>query len=148
MQRSGNDEKNLLAIFLTIAAILFYEPLTTIYPFLPPLFGLAVWKVYSSKNIFIKVLWIFYLYLYEVDHNIVGFALLITLFLSYSVSHKIAQLFYCKTCLKVVLVLLFYAIFVLLLNFLSYIFNSNYNFNWIDILYYLIIDIIIVAYAV
>jgi len=147
MQRSGDDEKDILTAILSVVAVLLYEPFTTIYPFLPPLFGLAFWNIYAARHISTKLLWLGYFYLYEVDHNIFGFALLVTVVLTYLLAIRISKFLLCGVCLKIVLTTLFYLIFVALLNFLSYIFNINYTFEWIDIVYYLIIDIVIVAYA-
>ncbi len=53
----------------------------------------------------------------------------------------------CTSCLKMILVTIYYALATLLLIFLSYIFNTHFNLEMTLILYYMILDLVVVLNA-
>ncbi len=147
MQRSGNDENTLLTLLFYGLLLFVYEPLGSIYPFLPPLLGLAVWVVAARTSWTQKALWLLYLYFYEIDHGLFCCMLIATALGVSFVYKKLTHFIACVNCLKVILAVLYYASVTVLLIFLSYIFNTHFNLEVTLILYYMILDLVVVLNA-
>ncbi|GEM_PF-3265053 len=147
MQRSGNDENTLLTLFFYGLLLFVYEPLGSIYPFLPPLLGLAAWAVAAHTSWMQKGLWLLYLYLYEIDHGLFCCMLIASAIAVSLIYKRITHYIACTNCLKLVIVTLYYTFATLLLIFLSYIFNTHFNLEMTLILYYMILDLVVVINA-
>ena len=117
LQRSSNDEKNFLKYFLFLFLILTYEPLSTIYLFLPPLLGLMLKQAFSNTSLETKVFVFVYIYFYEIDHSLPPFSLFITLFLCIYILHRLHFIISSRRLLQIFGVIIFYSVlfFVLIL---------------------------------
>ncbi len=147
LQRNSDDEKTFLKNILVFVALFLYETLSTIYPYLPPLFGLAGWRIATSRDLGEKILWSVYLYIYETDHGLVCCNLLLAALGGIFFYRRLRHFIGCYNCLKILLTLFFYLIAAILLIFLSYIFNAQINPDMTLIVYYLILDMVVVLYA-
>ncbi len=149
MQRSGNDEtsiKNLLKILFYLFFVFLYEPLTTIYIYLPPFFGFLFWYFYtqSTKE---KIFVLTYLYLYEIDHALSSFSLIIALFVTLYFVKKLQKFLLCGYCLKMSAIILFY-FFIGVVQILVYIlFQTKLTLDISLLLYYIVWDAVAIIYA-
>jgi len=112
VQRDSNDERAL--VFFVGLLLFFYEPLTTLIFWLPPLLGVAVWMILSGK-FWLKVIWFGYLFYFEIDHSFPPLTILMTLFFVKAALERIKTFFYLLKSPKWLLVFLFYLILALLL---------------------------------
>ena len=145
LQRSSHDEKNLLKGFILPVALVVYEPLTTIYPYLPLLLGLAFWRIFLSPSIWEKGIWFFYLYLFGVDHRISFLALIGAIVGSYYLLRYLLSYFVCEICLKLLGVLLVYVLFVSSCMGLFWLLQMPWHPEWNIFWIYLLADILIVV---
>lgn len=148
MQRSISNQ-NSLTPFIYVALFVIYESLSSIYLFLPPLFGVLfvlfadALKREDSLFIFLTA---FCLIIFESQMGYPLFSSIIYLGLIYKfVLPKLKKNFSCKSCIKVSLVLLSYIGYYLFLSLLSSIFllpmpQLNYY-----IIYYMAIEFFIVS---
>ena len=145
LQRSRYDEKNFLNYLFIFLLLFVYEPLTTIYLFLPPLFGLILWQIFSKSDFEAKFFELLYVYIYEVDHSMERFSLFITLFLSIYLLHRLRFVISSQTLLQTLGVLIFYGIFIVVTELYGFIVKENISFDILLILMYVVIDIFIVV---
>ncbi|MDY0234237.1 MAG: hypothetical protein RBS11_09420 [Sulfurimonas sp.] len=148
MQRSISNQ-NSLAPFVYVALFIVYESLSSIYPFLPPLFGVLfllfadALKKEDSLYIFLCA---FCLIIFESQMGYPLFSSIIYLGLIYKfVLPKLKKNFSCNSCIKASFVLLSYLGFYLFLSLLSNVFllpmpQLNYY-----IIYYIVIEFFIVS---
>ncbi len=143
MQRSSYDEKDILKALLLFGLLLFYEPLTTIYLWLPPFLGVAAWAIYSQEFI-VKVGWLFYLYLYQNDHFIPFFLLFVALFFTLKLLDLTARILACSNCLRYFAVLYFYSVMIGLFWGVGTLLMEQEIFSWYLVLFYMVSDLIMV----
>ncbi len=144
LQRSGHDEKNLLKGVMLVTILGFYEPLTTIYPYLPLLLGLAFWRLFVSALVGEKLLWLSYLYLFGIDHQIPILILIFSIMGSYYLLKQILSYLLCTFCVKFLGVSLFYILFVAMLAILFWILQIEWHPMWKIFWIYLLADLIVV----
>jgi len=149
MQRSITYKKSVKDLFLYIVLFIIYEALSSIYLFLPPLFGvLFVLLVYAlDKDDTISVLLIaFCLVVFEADKGYVLFSSIIYLLLTYKfILPKLIQNANCASCIKIAYVTIAYLGFYLVNALFANIFllpmpEINYY-----IVYYIVIEFFIVS---
>ena len=145
LQRSGHDEKNLLKGALLIAALGLYEPLTTIYPYLPLLLGLAFWRIFVSSWVVERAVWLSYLYLFGIDHQIPILALIFAIVASYYLLRRLLSYLLCTFCVRLLGVVLFYVLFVAILAALFWILQIQWHPMWEIFWLYLLADLIVVG---
>lgn len=149
MQRSGDDEasiRNLLKIFFYLLFLFFYEPLTTIYIYLPPFFGLLFWYFYrgeTKERIFVLT----YLYLYEIDHALSNFSLIIALFVTLYFVKKLQKILLCGYCLKMSAIILFYFFIGTIQVLVHILFQTTFSLDISLLLYYIVWDAVAIIYA-
>ncbi len=147
MQRSGYDEKNLLKYLFFIFLLFIYEPLSTIYLFLPPLFGLMLWLIFANGAIEEKIFALSYLYLYEIDHGMQRFSLFVTLFLSIYFLRHLRYIISSKILLQVLGVAIFYGVLVGVMLVYGFIMKESVYFEASLMLLYASMDLfVVVAY--
>jgi len=148
MQRSISNQKPLTP-FIYVALFVLYEGLSSIYLFLPPLLGVLFFlfiQAFKKEDLLSIILIVFSLLVFESEKGyllfttVIYFALLLKLVLP-----KIEQNFNCKVCTNVSIVLLSYIGFYLFTSVLSSIFllplpEINYY-----VIYYIIIEFLIVS---
>ncbi len=144
LQRSGHDEKNLLKGFMLAAALWLYEPMTTIYPYLPILLGLAFWRIFVS-SVSEKVVWLFFLYLFGIDHQVPFLVLVIAILGSYYLLRRLLSYLMCGVCVKLLGVLLVYTLFMVTLVGFSWIMQVPWHPRWEIFWLYLLADMMIVG---
>lgn len=144
MQRSFDDKKNILKTALFLLSI-FYEVATSIYPFLPPLLGIAFWIYLSNKEDRLSNLYLFlYTVIFEADHNLAFFSTFLLFFLLKKLFLKIKKIFFYTHILKISAVLSFYLIYPLFLILLNKIFMTDTIIVNLDYFRYILIETILV----
>ena len=138
MQRSGNDVLSVKKLFF-YGALFLYEPLTTIYIYLPPLLGVAAWMIFSTRGI-TPFVWIAYLYLFEVDHGLPFLSLLIVLPFYGYFYRRLKEVIACRSCRYFFATLLFYLFFILVLYFYRHILGIDLFIDLRLLVYYTFID--------
>ncbi len=144
LQRSGNDEKNLLKGFLLVLVLWLYEPMTTIYPYLPILLGLAFWRIFVA-SFGEKMAWLFYLYLFGIDHQIPLLVLAIAVFGSFYLLRRLLSYLLCGVCVKLLGVLLVYTLFMVALAGVFWVIQMPWHPRWEIFWLYLLADMVIVG---
>lgn len=125
MQRNIDDKKNIIYILIFTISI-FYESLTTIYPFLPPLLGIAFWfflKALNFNNRLLFFLITIYTIFFEVDHSLPLFSTIFLYLLLYLIFKRFFKLFSNITILKVMAVSSVYIFYPIVL----YIFHKFFK---------------------
>ena len=149
MQRSIPNQKSIKNSFIYIVLFIVYESLSSIYLFLPPLFGVLFVLLINAlnKNDTISVVLIaFCLIIFEVEKGYILFSSIIYLLMIYKfVLPKIIQNTSCDSCIKIFYILFAYIGFYLFNAFFSNIFllpppSVNYY-----IVYYIVIEFFIVS---
>ncbi|NPA04288.1 MAG: hypothetical protein GXO61_05430 [Epsilonproteobacteria bacterium] len=163
MQRSGFDERDYLrepfeddrgkkSTLLSARKVLFflllfflYEPFTTFYFFLPPLFGAVVWITFCNAPLVEMVAWFIYLYLFEVDHSLPSFSMFLVLFTSLWFLKKLQAIVYCRECLKFLGIVIAYSLLVAVLFIFKNFFYYDIHIPWRMIGVYIVLDWIFVT---
>jgi len=149
MQRSISNKKSIKNYFIYTILFVVYESLSSIYLFLPPLFGVLFVLLINAinKNDTVYVIFIaFCLVVFEVEKGYILFSSIIYLLMIYKfILPKITQNFNCYSCVKVSYILLAYIGFYLFNSFFANIFllpmpSINYY-----IIYYIVIEFFIVS---
>ncbi len=147
LQRNISDKSNLELITFFILALI-YESLTSIFPFLSPLFGVSfiLWlTLYNQKLNLAKILIYLYIIFYEIDKDyfVLSFVPLFLFMKFYIVNFFEKIIDY--TIFRIFIYILFTYIGYFLINlFLAYIFNNDIPSIGIEFIFYIIIDTILV----
>ena len=149
MQRSIPHKKSVADSFIYIVLFVLYESLSSIYLFLPPLFGVLFVLLINAlnKNDNIGFFFVsFCLLIFEVDKGYSIFSSIVYLLFVYKfVLPKLTQNFSCYSCIKISYVLLAYIGFYFFNLLLANIFllpNPELNYY---IIYYIVIEFLIVS---
>ena len=145
MQRIGTDTRSLSRDLLWLIPLIVYGSLSTIYFFLPPLFGVFVALLVINKAERYLPLLLAYLLFFEADH---GFFLLsswifIFLFFRFVVPVMEDNLI-CRPCIIVLSVALGYIglfLFVSLIHFLLGL--DPLAWNWLLLLYFIVVEAVL-----
>ena len=149
MQRSIPNQKSVKDFFLYTALYVLYESFSTIYLFLPPLFGVLFVLLVNAldKDDTLSVVFIsFCLVVFEADKGYILFSSIMFLLFVYKfIIPKIIQNVSCYSCIKASYILLAYIGFYLVNSLISSIFllpppSVNYY-----IIYYIVIEFFIVS---
>ncbi len=149
MQRSIPNKKSLTDNFSYIIFFIIYESLSSIYLFLPPLFGVLFVLLINALNKNDNITFIFVsfcLLIFEADKGYTIFSSIVYLLLIYKfILPKIIQNVSCYSCIKLLYILLAYLGFYMFNLFLANIFllpipSINYY-----IVYYIVIEFFIVS---
>lgn len=149
MQRSIPNKKPVKELFLYTLLYIIYESLSTIYLFLPPLFGLLFVLLVNALNkedtLSVSFI-IFCLIVFEADKGYMLFSSVIFLLLAYKfILPKIIQNVNCSSCVKFSYILVAYIGFYMLNSLVASIFllpEPNINYY---IVYYIVIEFLIVS---
>ena len=144
MQRSSYDKKNILTAFIFFLSIL-YESLTTLYPFLPPLLGIAFFIFASSENRLIKIYIFLYTLFFEADHGLPLFSTFLSFTILKYIFLKLQNILSSKLLIKISLVATFYLFYPIFLYFLNKVFLTQMITFDLEYFKYLLIEIILVA---
>lgn len=148
MQRSLSHQKSLTPFFY-VALFVLYEGLSSIYLFLPPLFGVLFFlfiESFRKEDLLAIILVVFSILVFESEKGYLLFSAIIYFALTMKlILPKIEQNFNCKVCIKASIVLLAYIGFYFFTSVLSSIFllpmpSINYY-----IIYYIVIEFLIVS---
>lgn len=149
MQRSIPNKKSIKELFLYSLLYVIYESLSSIYVFLPPLFGVLFVLLikYLDKDDTISALFIsFCLIVFEADKGYVLFSSIIYLLFIYKlILPKIIQNVSCDSCIKAFYILSAYLGFYLANVIVGYIFLLQTPEISYYIVYYILIEFIIVS---
>jgi len=149
MQRSISNKKSIKNYFIYTILFVVYESLSSIYLFLPPLFGVLFILLISAidKSDTIAVIFIaFCLVVFESEKGYILFSSIIYLLIVYRfILPKINQNFNCYSCIKISYIILAYIGFYLFNSLFANIFllpipSINYY-----IVYYIVIEFFIVS---
>jgi len=148
MQRSISSQKPLTP-FVYVALFVLYESLSSIYLFLPPFLGVLFFlfiDAFRREDLLSIILVVFSILVYESEKGYLLFSAIIyfALVLKY-ILPKIEQNLNCKVCTKASIILLAYLGFYIFASILSTIFlmpmpSINYY-----VIYYIIIEFLIVS---
>ncbi len=147
LQRNISDKSNLELITFFILALI-YESLTSIFPFLSPLFGVSfiLWlTLYNQKLNLAKILIYLYIIFYEIDKDyfVLSFVPLFLFMKFYIVNFFEKIIDYTIFRIFIYIVSTYIGYFLINL-FLSYIFNNDIPSIGIEFIFYIIIDTILV----
>ncbi len=141
MQRNIDDKKNIRNFFIFLF-LLFYETLTTIYLFLPPLLGVAFWLFLNNKDSKILNLYILiYTLFFEADHSLPFFSTYLFFILLKNIFLKMNKYFLQIFILKVLAVTIFYLTYPIFIFFLHKIFKTDIIIVNLDYFGYILIEI-------
>ncbi len=148
MQRSITHKKSLTP-FLYVALFVIYESLSSIYLFLPPLFGVLFLLFINSldnEDSLATFLIVFCIVVFESQQGYPAFSAVIYFVLVYKlVLPKIMQNFSCSPCIKISIVLLAYLGFYFFNSILSNIFLTPMPSINYYVIYYIILEFLIVS---
>ena len=149
MQRSIPNKKSLTDSFLYILLYVLYESLSSIYLFLPPLFGVLFILLASAlkKDDTLSIVLIsICLVVFEADKGYILFSSLIYFVVIYKfILPRIIQNSNCYSCIKISYVLLAYLGFYLFTYLLAHIFLMPIPSISYYIIYYIVIEFFIVS---
>ena len=149
MQRSISHKKPVKNSLIYIVLFLVYESLSSIYPFLPPLFGVLFVLLIQALNRdnTIGVLFIsFCLVIFEAENGYILFSSIIYLFIAYKfILPKVIQNFNCYSCVKFSYILIAYIGFFMFNTLFSNIFLVDLPGASYYIIYYIVIEFFIVS---
>jgi len=148
MQRSLSHQKPLVP-FVYLALFVLYNSLCTIYPILPPFFG-VLYLLFSralqkddTGSIFLLAI---ALMVYEANFNFMfGSSIIYFYLLHHFFMPKITQTILCKSCIKFLYVALAYIGYFLFLSLIANIFMLNVPSFHYYIIYYIVIEFFIVS---
>gem|GEM_PF-6461713 len=124
----------LLLLFFLLYFV--YEPLTTLFVYLPPMLAVASWKIYKARRLRYKLLWGAYLVLFEMDHSLPPLSTVLAVLGVGWVIKRLEVFLNCKICLLIVNVTLFYALFATIIFLFHMLFNTGFYLNpWLLGLY-------------
>lgn len=148
MQRSISY-KNPLTPYIYTCIFIFYTALSGIYLFLPPLLAVLfilfshALKKEDSISIFLVLLSLLF---FEAQNGFVLFSTLIYFVIVYKyILPRLIQIFNCKACVKMVTVILVYIGFFIFHSFLSSIFLFPSPSITYFVIYYMVIEFLIVS---
>jgi len=149
MQRSITHNQP-LAVFLYLLAFIYYSSLSSIYPILPPLFGLLLLlfsKAMSrSSNILFILSISLALLVFEANFGYLLFSSIIYFYLLEKfVLPKIEKNFSCELCIKFSYILFAYIGYFLFLALFSNIFMLEMPLLSYYIIYYILVEFFIVS---
>jgi len=148
MQRSLTYQRTLRPL-LYVGLFIIYSSLATIYPVLPPLFGLLFLlfiRAVEQEQFFLLLLISFCLLIFEANNSYLFFSSIFYIYTVYKfILPRIEQSFNCYSCIKLSYILLAYIGYFLFLTLISKIFllpavNLNYY-----IIYYIVIEFFLVS---
>ena len=149
MQRSLSNQKPIKSSLIYTVLFVVYESLSSIYLFLPPLFGVLFVLLISAlnKNDTIGIIFIaFCLVIFEAEHSYILFSSIIFLLVAYKfILPKVIQSFNCFACIKFSYVLIAYIGFYMFNMLISSIFLVDLPQARYYILYYIVIEFFIVS---
>lgn len=149
MQRSITNKNPLKESFLYILFFILYESLSSIYPILPPLFGLLfvlLINALNKDNLFSVILIAFCLVIFEVEKGYALFSSIIFLLIAYKfILPRIIQSTNCLSCIKFIYVVLAYVGFYLFNLLFAKIFFMPIPQVTYYIVYYIVIEFFIVS---
>ncbi|BCD62136.1 hypothetical protein NitYY0826_C1007 [Nitratiruptor sp. YY08-26] len=145
MQRSGDVKKSQLRIFIYLILLFVYEPLTTIFIYLPPLLGVVVWLLFQKRDVITWLFGIAYIYLYEIDHDFVRYTLFFNLFITLSLLQILYKYFVWNVMLKIASSAFFYIGIILIHIVLGYILQTIYPLDFWIVGYYMLLDILVLV---
>ena len=145
MQRVGTDSRAVETIFWFLLLIV-YESLSTLYVYLPPLFGLLLAYLYAKQDEKIYVFVFAYLLFYEANHSHIIFStwLFAWLFLKF-IMPLAEENIVCKRCLHVLGIVVAYFgfyLFTSVFNFLLGIQGDEYEY--LLLIYYIVVESLLV----
>ena len=139
LQRSGDDERGLRLLFLFLLLYFFYEPLTTVYIYLPPLLAVASWKIFKSRSLKNVLLWALYLFIYEMDHSLPFLSTIVAVAAVTWILGRLELFIDCPVCLIVANTVLFYLLLAAVLFLMNVIFNTGFSVDlWLFGIYILL----------
>lgn len=148
MQRSISNQ-NSVVTFLYVAIFLVYTALSGIYLFLPPFLAvlfILFSKALKNEDAFFILLVSFCLVLFEAENGYVLFSTIIYFSIIYKyVMPKIVQNSNCNSCIKIATVLLVYIGFFIFHSVLSNVFLLPMPSIDYYIIYYIVIEFLIVS---
>ncbi|WP_084275779.1 hypothetical protein [Nitratiruptor tergarcus] len=145
MQRSGDVKKSQLRIFIYLILLFVYEPLTTIFIYLPSLLGVVVWLLFQKRDAITWLFGIAYIYLYEIDHDFVRYTLFFNLFITLSLLQILYKYFVWNVMLKIASSAFFYIGIILIHIVLGYILQIIYPLDYWIVGYYMLLDILVLV---
>lgn len=149
MQRNITYQ-DIVKLFGGLILLLMYEMLSSIYPFLPPLFGLAFLvfiHAIEKGRLYLLFFTVIYLLVFETDKEFLLFSSLVYFVLAYKIGIlKLRLVIQCQKCMDYVAIVLAYLgfwVFTLILNQMLWI--ESDPFDW-TILYYIAVESLIVVF--
>ena len=124
LQRSSNDDRTLRHL-LVLLLILFYEPLTTLYIYLPALVGYGAWRMFYSIYLMERVLWFFYLYVFEIDHSMPRFSIIFATMIYLYFMKRLTSILACNRTMPLIAIAVFYLLYIFVLLFYKYILDFD-----------------------
>ncbi len=129
LQRNSSY-KRALTKTITATALIYYESITSIYPYLPSLFGLFFVYLlfyFNSKLRFYEVIYsFFYIIIYELDKGFYLFSFIIFFIIYYNfIKNEIKKYIFCKFCLSFIYVFSAYLGYYGVNYIISFILNEN-----------------------
>jgi hypothetical protein len=150
MQRSFTHNQPLRA-FLYLLFFVFYSSLSSIYPLLPPLFGLLLLLFARATSRRGNALFVFFvslsLLVFEANFGYLLFSTLIYFYLVEKfVLPKIEQNFSCEACIKFSYVFLAYIGYFLFMTLFANIFLLEMPLLTYYVIYYILIEFLILSF--
>ncbi len=148
MQRSFPYKKNITYTLIFLVALI-YESISSIYIYIPPLFGLAFiifLKAFEREDMLALFYIFIYLIMFELNRGFLPFtSIIFFLFSIYVVVPKIKSYINCYKCILHYMVFYAYFGFFILTKIIEILFNIDVPNMSIAILFYAILEFIIVV---
>jgi hypothetical protein len=141
MQRDSTNQTAFIIIIAILAVI--YESLSTIYSFLPPLFGLTILALFYRPKESTFYLLLFYLLLFESDHMLITLSTLLFAWIIIKIIMPfIEEIIACKICLHTISIALSYFGFFMLSSLFSFIWgiNTGMHYDYLALLYFVVVE--------
>lgn len=126
MQRNSTSYRSLSEVFFTFAALILYSALSTIYPYLPPLFGFMIALLVTTDKKYLFPVLIFLLF-FEAEHNHIIFTSWIFAFLYIRfILPVLINILVCRRCIIFISVALAYILFYAQTYLISFILGDTF----------------------
>ena len=143
MQRSRHDAGALRRGAALLLLLALYEPLTTLFSYLPPLLAFGAWRFFFAGHWLERAAWAGYFYLFEVDHSLAPLSLIITLGIYVVMMRRLYGFVACEGCLYFAGVAIFYGAFLGVHLFYTHVLGIENHLALGQLLIYLVWDLVL-----
>ncbi len=146
VQRNITDKKTLTTLLVLIGLLLIYPPMSSVYPILPPLIGIAYvqWReAIYRQDYFRAAVWMFYAIILESVWGLPLYGIWMVMIVNFTLfDPKITYLLRTPVSIRVVSVVLLDLLYFSFAHVYAYVMHTRIIESDLILLYYLLFDIV------